>query len=75
MISSGTYKIGDDIPAGEYLVFANGSSYIECAIDSTGQIDSIIFNENLMNGAHTYVTLNAGEYFKLQNGEMYPVED
>lgn len=75
VIRSGTYKVGDDIPVGEYLVFADGSSYIESATDSTGEIDSIIFNENLMNGAHTYVTLNAGEYFKLQNGEMYPVEE
>lgn len=74
-IEAGTYKVGDDIPAGEYLVFASGMGYIENSSDSTGAIDSIIFNDNLLNGAHSYVTLNEGNYFKLQGAEMYPVEE
>lgn len=73
-IDAGVYKVGTDIPAGEYLVFANGMGYIESASDSTGQLDSIIFNDNLASGGHSYVTLNDGEYFKLQGGEMYPVD-
>lgn len=73
-ITAGTYIVGDDIPAGEYLVFSDGMTYFESATDSTGELDSIIFNANLINGAHAYVTVNDGEYFKLQNGEMYPVE-
>ncbi|WP_071394543.1 hypothetical protein [Bacillus tuaregi] len=72
-ITKGTYKVGTDIPVGEYLVFAKGFAYIESASDSTGQLDSILFNENLSNGAHTYVTLHEGEYFKLQDAEMYPI--
>lgn len=74
-IEAGTYKVGEDIPAGEYLVFASGMGYIENSSDSTGAIDSIIFNDNLLNGAHSYVTLNEGNYFKLQGAEMYPVEE
>jgi len=74
-IKQGTYKIGTDLPAGEYLVFATGAmGYIESAKDSTGQLESIIFNDNLSKGAHSYVTLNDGEYFKLNGGEMYPVD-
>ncbi|MDF1509413.1 hypothetical protein PZE06_14785 [Robertmurraya sp. DFI.2.37] len=73
-INAGVYKIGSDIPAGEYLVFANGAGYIESASDSTGQLESIIFNDNLASGGHTYVTLNEGEYFKLQGADMYPVD-
>ncbi|WP_137744219.1 hypothetical protein [Robertmurraya siralis] len=73
-INAGVYKVGSDIPAGEYLVLANGTGYIESASDSTGQLDSIIFNDNLVSGGHTYVTLNDGEYFKLQGTEMYPVD-
>ncbi|MUK89115.1 hypothetical protein GMD78_12095 [Ornithinibacillus sp. L9] len=73
-IESGTYKVGEDIPAGEYLVFAESMGYIESASDSTGDLDSIVFNDNLMNGAHSYVTLNEGEYFKLQGAVMYPVD-
>jgi len=75
VITAGTYKVGDDIPDGEYVVFANGMAYIESASDSTGELDSIIFNDNLMNDAHAYITLADGEYFKLQSAEMYPVED
>jgi len=75
VITAGTYKVGEDIPDGEYIVFANGMAYIESASDSTGELDSIIFNDNLMNNAHAYVTLQDGEYFKLQSAEMYPVED
>ncbi|WP_338447858.1 hypothetical protein R4Z09_16580 [Niallia oryzisoli] len=72
-ITKGTYKVGTEIPAGEYLVFSKGFAYIESASDSTGQLESIIFNENLSNGAHAYVTIHDGEYFKLQDAEMYPV--
>ena len=74
-IKAGTYKVGTDISAGEYLVFSTGHAYIESAKDSSGNLDSIIFNDNLMNNAHAYVTLNEGEYFKMTGGEMYPVED
>jgi hypothetical protein len=75
VITAGTYKVGEDISDGEYVVFANGMAYIESASDSTGELDSIIFNDNLMNNSHAYVTLAEGEYFKLQSAEMYPVED
>lgn len=74
-ITPGTYKVGTDIPAGEYLVLTTGSMcYIEATKDSTGKLESIIFNDNLMKG-NSYVTLNNGEYFKLQGGEMYPVAE
>lgn len=73
-IAAGTYKVGTDIEPGEYLVFADGPGYIEASKDSSGQIESIIFNDNLLNDAHAYVTLNDGEYFKLERAYMYPVE-
>ncbi|MFT4413769.1 hypothetical protein ACLM5H_07915 [Fredinandcohnia humi] len=73
-IESGTYKVGTDVPAGEYVVFSSGMAYIENAKDSTGQLESIIFNDNLPSDSHSYVTLNDGEYFKLQGAEMYPVD-
>ena len=72
-INPGTYKVGTDIPAGEYLVFADDIGYIESAKDSTGNIESIIFNENL-DDSHSYVTLHDGEYFKLQGANMFPVD-
>ncbi|NMD69327.1 hypothetical protein HHO41_03435 [Bacillus sp. DNRA2] len=72
-IKSGVYKVGTDLTAGEYLVFAKSIAYIEAASDSTGKLESIIFNDNLPSGSHSYVTLNDGDYFKLQGAEMYPV--
>jgi hypothetical protein len=73
-IKQGTYKIGKDIPAGDYLVISNGMGYIQCMKDSTGKTESIIFNDVLSNRATSYVTLNEGEYFKLTDAEMYPVD-
>ena len=73
-IKSGTYKVGTDIPAGEYVVFAKGYTYIESSKDSSGALESIIFNDNLSANSNSYVTLNEGEYFKFQDAEMYPVD-
>lgn len=73
-IKSGTYKVGTDLPAGEYVVFAKGYTYIESSKDSSGTLESIIFNDNLSANSNSYVTLNEGEYFKFQDGEMYPVD-
>lgn len=72
-IKAGTYKIGVDLPAGEYVFFAKGMGYIEVASDSTGSLESIISNDNV--SGHTYITVNDGEYLKLRSGEAYAVAD
>ncbi|MGL5514892.1 MAG: LptM family lipoprotein [Sporomusa sp.] len=63
---SGTYKIGVDMPAGEYLITSSGSgsisSYIEVASDSTGNLDSIVMNDNFYN--RIYVTVEDGQYLQ-----------
>ena len=75
-IKEGMYKVGTDIPAGEYLVIVNSlMGYIEGATDSTGSLDSIIFNDNLLSDSHSYVTLKDGEFFKLQGADMYPIAE
>lgn len=75
-IKEGMYKVGTEIPAGEYLVIVNSlMGYIEGAKDSTGSLDSIIFNDNLFSDSHSYVTLQDGEFFKLQGAEMYPLAE
>lgn len=74
-IKAGTYKIGKDIPAGEYLVISKNMTYIECTKDSTGALESIVFNDNLTSKSNSYITLNDGEYFKLTGGEMYPAAE
>ena len=66
---AGTYKVGKDIPAGEYLVkCASYSCYIQTASNSSGSIDSIIANDNI--STHTYITVRDGEYFTVTGGKF-----
>lgn len=71
-IKAGTYKVGTDIEAGEYLFFAEDyNGYIECAIDSTWTEESILFSGTIV--SHSYLTVKDGEYIRIESGEMYPV--
>lgn len=67
-IKAGTYKIGTDLPAGEYLFFAKGMGYIEVSSNSRGTFDSIITNDNLMEDS--YITVEDGQYLKLSGAEI-----
>lgn len=67
---SGEYKVGSDVPAGEYYVKSNGGNlYVEVSSDSSGTLDSIVYNLNTRAG--TYITVNDGEYLKIQGGDLY----
>ena len=60
--ADGMYKVGVDIPAGEYVLFATSSSgYFSVTSDSSG--DKILFNDNFAN--NSIVTIKDGEYLKL----------
>lgn len=66
----GMYKVGRDIPAGEYKVLMNqegllGIGYVEVAKDSTLTIESIVSNEVFENS--TYVTVKDGQYLSLRD--------
>lgn len=65
--------MGVDIPAGEYRIFSKNNCYVECAKDSTSELESIIFNENLYY-ENMYVTLKDGEYFTMTSGIMYKLK-
>ena len=70
---SGQYKVGDDIPAGEYYVKCTGVNlYIEVASDSTGTLDSIVYNLNTDGGA--YITVEDGQYLTVQGGDIYELD-
>lgn len=70
---SGEYKVGQDIPAGEYYIVGNGGNlYVEVASDSTGELDSII--SNLNTDGNTYVTVKEGEYLKVTGGDIYNLD-
>jgi len=63
--SEGMYKVGRDIPAGEYKVVPEGNlgSYLEVTSDSKGKLDSIVTNDNF--SAEKYITIKEGQYIKL----------
>lgn len=74
---SGMYKIGQDMPAGEYKLFSTdgliGISYFEIAKDSSNSIESIVANDNFF--SFTYVTVSDGQYFKFTDARAVPVDD
>ena len=69
----GTYKIGSDMPAGEYRLTSTSTygAYYEILSNSTG-IDNIIDNDNFDNQA--YVTVSEGQYLKLVRCTAKPAQ-
>ena len=66
----GMYKVGQDIPAGEYVVFTNRfMGYVEVNKDSSGTFESIISNENI--SGNYIITLVDGTYVKFQDATAY----
>lgn len=74
LLSDGQYKVGDDLPAGEYYVKCNSYNlYIEVSSDSSGNLSSVIYNLNTEGGV--YITVEDGEYLKIQGGDLYKLSD
>lgn len=71
----GTYKVGADIPAGEYKVFsANGQmdAYIEVSKDAKANLDSI--TANALFKSFIYITVQEGQYLKIRDCYAVPVD-
>lgn len=64
----GKYKVGKDIPAGEYKVKATGSCYIEVSTGSKGVLDEIVTNDNIETGTEKYITISDGQYVTVKRG-------
>lgn len=60
---AGAYKVGKDIPAGEYMIFGN-DVYYEIS-KKPSNYDAILTNDFVYNKA--YVRLSVGQYFKLSD--------
>ena len=60
--SSGQYKVGTDIPSGEYILFASGGNGYFC-LSSDGNESDIIVNDNFE--YDSILTINDGEYLNL----------
>lgn len=72
-IKAGMYKVGKDLPAGEYLVASTSSAaYFQVTKDSSGSFDSIIANDNF--DTVRYITVKDGQYIDLKNAEIAPID-
>lgn len=69
--TDGTYKVGTDIPAGEYKLTATSSTqgYWEVT-DSSAADAAIVGNENF--SGSTYVTVSEGQYLRLKRCTAAP---
>ena len=68
----GMYKVGTDLPAGEYLIETDTMGYMQVASDSTGELDSIITNSTYNN--RMYVTVSDGQYLTF-DGKATPTAE
>ena len=67
----GVYKVGTDLPAGEYVIIvdSSGPAYLAISTDLTGSISSIVGNDNFMN--RSIVTVRDGEYLEFTKGSLF----
>ena len=70
---AGQYKVGADIPAGEYVVLSKDDGYVEVASDSSGKFESILVNDIFTN--RSIITVSDCQYLKVQNGTIYAIAD
>ena len=71
--ANGQFKVGVDLPAGEYL--AVGTGYVEVAGSSAGGTNNILINDNIVD-ARRYVVVNDGEYVKVMSDmKLYSLAD
>lgn len=71
----GKYKVGTEIPAGEYVIFADGAldGYVERSKDSNGYQSSIIASSSIT--TNIIITVKDGEYLTITNGYAVPIDD
>lgn len=61
----GMFKVGTDIPAGEYIVESSGTGYVEISQDSRHSMNGIV-NYDYFEG-NKYIFLQEGQYLTLRN--------
>lgn len=68
---TGTYEVGVDIKAGTYTCTATEriDGYWQRSKDASGELESIIANDNIDTGAKAIVKVNAKEFFKVNRLE------
>ena len=75
-MEAGMYKVGTDIPAGEYIVFSEQDldSYLEVSKTNSGKSGDIIVIESLADMYNRYVKVEDGQYLELKSCYALPEE-
>lgn len=72
--ASGMYKVGTDIPAGEYVLVQNDSTlaYFQVSSSSDGKFESIVANDNF--DGRSIVTVSDGQYLNVTRANIYSID-
>jgi len=72
---AGMYKVGSDIPAGEYVLMPTGPdmAYFEITTSSDGKPESIVTND-IMYG-RSIVTVVVGQYLNVSDAKIYKMDE
>lgn len=71
--SEGQYKVGTDIPSGQYILYNISTSKAYYCISSDANGNNIIANNNFK--SQNYITVHDGEYLELVRCEAFSVKD
>lgn len=71
--SEGQYKVGTDIPSGQYILYNISTSKAYYCISSDANGNDIIANNNFK--SQNYITVHDGEYLELVRCEAFSVKD
>lgn len=81
--SEGSYRVGEDVPAGDYIIYADdytgidtGSHFVSGGEFEVRESTSADANLVLYDGVDTFmfVTITDGQYLKLDRCSMYPID-
>ena len=72
--NSGTYKVGTDLTPGIYYFDTTGNraGYYAVSTDSSGDLSSIVDNDNVDN--FTFLSVEDGQYLEVKHGRIAPAE-
>lgn len=75
MYPAGMYKVGSELPSGEYALIPTSSdfAYFQITNSSDGKFDSIISNDNF-NG-RSIVTVSDGQYLNVSRANIYKIDE
>ncbi len=65
----GMYKVGTDIPAGEYIAYPHYGEHAYFCISTDANQDDIVANDNFI--SQRYFTVSNGQYLELESCSAY----